>query len=80
MTYPGNLTPFFESVKVRPLLQGSTIQVGNDTFTVDRWFRSLENHCYVFIDKSNKWAPFAKKPSDVAAQIKDKVIIVTKYA
>lgn len=82
MIYSFDLTPFYETTEIKPLLQNSVVKAKDKEYRADRIFRG-ETHCYVFIDITIKGntlrPPFAKKPSVVQKMIKEGSLTVVKY-
>ncbi len=81
MNYYIDLTPFYESTHIKPLLQNAIVEsITGYSYRTERWFKG-ENHAYVFIciTKGKNKPPFAQSPSDVEKAIKNNKIIVTKW-
>lgn len=84
--YAIDLTEYYEPKISKPLLAGHIVSHNNVTYRVDRWFKApkdIECHCYVFvditIDTTLHIKPFAKKPSDVEALLKNNILQIRSY-
>lgn len=80
MEYTINLTQYYESTEIKPLINEHIVKHGDRSYRVDRWFKSGK-HCYVFVDITmgvgQHRKPFAKRPSDVQELIKNNKITIT---
>lgn len=83
-----NLTPFFESIEIRPLINGQTVQHQKTTYRVEHYHWHPQNekkgftrHCYIFVDITigvgRHKMPFVKKPSTILEMINNKKLIIT---
>lgn len=78
--FTGDLTPFFEPIHNKPLIQNAIVLIRERKFRTDRWI-GKDRHCYVFVDIHPEGTPeksFAAKASIVAEAIKDNRIKIIK--
>lgn len=69
----------YESVLIKPLLQGSIIESAGRKFKSHRWFRG-DKHYYEFenIESNNPIENFERKPTEVSDAIRDGRIKIIK--
>lgn len=75
MSYAIDFEQYMESIRIKPLMQGAIVEHDGERYTVDRWIRDSEFHCYVFVpNKGSKHKPFAKRPMEVVELLYFKTI------